>query len=124
MLDYFLELFSLAQFVPHAVCLLWRPDLLVMHGLSDFLICAAYFAIPVTIMRAVRARPDLLRFFIKRMNMEGSGRLEEGLDRRDFLHRERQQEIMLGGCGCGASDNVVAVTRATAEVVVGTLWRL
>jgi len=60
MIDYILELFSSAQFVPHAVCLLWRPDLLVMHGLSDLLICAAYFAIPVTIMRAVKARPDLL----------------------------------------------------------------
>lgn len=60
MINYLLELFSSAQFVPHAVCLLWRPDLLIMHGVSDFLICAAYFAIPVTILRAVKARPDLL----------------------------------------------------------------
>lgn len=60
MIDYVFELFSSAQFIPHAVCLLWRPDLLVLHGLSDFLITAAYFAIPVTIMRAVKARPDLI----------------------------------------------------------------
>lgn len=60
MLNYILELFSATQFVPHAVCLLWRPDLLVMHGLSDFLICAAYLAIPVTILKAVKSRPDLL----------------------------------------------------------------
>ena len=59
-LDYFLELFSAAQFVPHAVCLLWRPDLLLLHGMSDFLIAAAYLTIPVVILKAVHARPDLL----------------------------------------------------------------
>lgn len=60
MLDYILGLFSAAQFVPHAVCLLWRPDLLVMHGASDFAIAAAYFSIPMIILKAVRARPDLI----------------------------------------------------------------
>ena len=60
MLDYILELFGSAQFVPHAVCLLWRPDLLIMHGSSDVMIAGAYFAIPILIVRAVRARPDLL----------------------------------------------------------------
>ena len=59
-LDYFLELFSAAQFVPHAVCLLWRPDLLLLHGMSDFLIAAAYLTIPVVILKAVHTRPDLL----------------------------------------------------------------
>ncbi len=60
MLDYIFELFSSAQFVPHAVCLLWRPDLLIMHGVSDFLISAAYLAIPVIIVKAVKSRPDLM----------------------------------------------------------------
>lgn len=59
-LNYVLELFSAAQFVPHAVCLLWRPDLLWMHGLSDLFISLAYLAIPLTIIKAVHARPDLL----------------------------------------------------------------
>ena len=60
MLDYILDLFSAAQFVPHAVCLLWRPDLLIMHGVSDFLIAAAYLTIPLIILKAVNQRPDLL----------------------------------------------------------------
>ena len=46
MLNYLWTFFESAQFVPHAVCLLWRPDLLIMHGTSDFLVMAAYFAIP------------------------------------------------------------------------------
>ncbi len=50
----------MAQFVPHAVCLLWRPDLLIMHGVSDLLIATAYFTIPILIVKAVRARPDLM----------------------------------------------------------------
>lgn len=60
MIDYFFELFSSAQFVPHAVCLLWRPDLLIMHGVSDVLITFAYLTIPFFIVKAARARPDLL----------------------------------------------------------------
>ena len=60
MLEYLLDLFGAAQFVPHGMCLLWRPDLLIMHGASDFLIAAAYFSIPVIILKAVKARPDLL----------------------------------------------------------------
>lgn len=67
MLDYILELFSSAQFVPHAVCLLWRPDLLVMHGVSDFFITAAYLTIPFLILKAVRQRPDLLNLQVARM---------------------------------------------------------
>lgn len=67
MLEYVLELFSSAQFVPHAVCLLWRPDLLIMHGLSDFLICAAYLTIPVVIIKAVGRRPDLLDAKVARL---------------------------------------------------------
>lgn len=60
MLDYIIDLFGSAQFVPHAVCLLWRPDLLFMHGVSDLLISLSYFTIPVIIMKAVKARPDLM----------------------------------------------------------------
>ena len=49
-----------AEFIPHAVCLLWRPDLLFLHGGSDLMIAVAYFTIPAVILKAVRARPDLM----------------------------------------------------------------
>jgi PAS domain S-box-containing protein len=55
-LDY---LFSAASFVPHGYCLLWRPDLVALHAISDFLIAAAYFSIPAVIFLFVRRRRDL-----------------------------------------------------------------
>jgi len=52
-------LFGTAKFIPHGVCLLWRPDLVALHVVSDLLIAAAYFAIPVAIYAFVRGRTDL-----------------------------------------------------------------
>jgi PAS domain S-box-containing protein len=43
----------------HGYCLLWKPWLVVLHAGSDFLIFAAYFAIPVAIWLFLRRRPDL-----------------------------------------------------------------
>ena len=45
---------------PHAVCLLWRKDLLALHGISDALIAVSYFAIPLLIIKGVKIRPDLI----------------------------------------------------------------
>ncbi len=52
-------LFGTARFVPHGVCLLWRPDLVALHVISDTLIAISYFAIPGVIWWFVRRRPDL-----------------------------------------------------------------
>ena len=53
-----LYLFGAAAFVPHGYCLLWRPDLVAMHAVSDSLIALAYFSIPAAIFAFVRRRPD------------------------------------------------------------------
>ncbi len=45
--------------IPHGYCLLWNPSLLWLHAGSDAAIAAAYFMIPVTILRYSRARPDV-----------------------------------------------------------------
>ncbi len=45
--------------MPHGMCLLWRPQLMMLHIVSDALIAAAYFAIPFGIARFVRRRGDL-----------------------------------------------------------------
>jgi PAS domain S-box-containing protein len=47
------------QFMPHGMCLLWRPGLMALHVVSDLLIAIAYFAIPVGIVWFLRRRPDL-----------------------------------------------------------------
>jgi two-component sensor histidine kinase len=52
-------LFGAASFVPHGVCLLWRPDLVALHAVSDVLIAGAYFAIPAAIWWFVKRRTDL-----------------------------------------------------------------
>lgn len=67
MWDVFVSVFDTAQFVPHGMCLLWRPDLLVLHGGSDLLIALAYFTIPLMIMEAQKRRPDLIDPSVARM---------------------------------------------------------
>ncbi len=48
--------FSADGFLPHGYCLLWRPDILALHAVSDVLIAAAYFSIPLAILAFVRRR--------------------------------------------------------------------
>lgn len=46
-------------FVPHGHCYLWNPWIVWLHVVSDLLIAAAYFSIPVTLVYFVRRRRDL-----------------------------------------------------------------
>jgi PAS domain S-box-containing protein len=50
---------ALADLVPHGTCLLWRPNLLLLHALSDGLISAAYYSIPAALIYFVGKRHDL-----------------------------------------------------------------
>jgi PAS domain S-box-containing protein len=52
-------LFGAASFMPHGYCLLWRPDLVALHAVSDLVTAAAYFAIPAGIFVFQRRRGDL-----------------------------------------------------------------
>ena len=54
------QFFSSAGFLPHGFCLLWRPDILALHAISDGLIAASYFSIPLAIVSFVRRRSDLI----------------------------------------------------------------
>jgi diguanylate cyclase (GGDEF)-like protein/PAS domain S-box-containing protein len=47
------------DFMPHGMCLLWRPALLWLHVASDLLITAAYYAIPVMLAYFASKRKDL-----------------------------------------------------------------
>ena len=55
-LDY---LFGAASFMPHGYCLLWRPDLVALHAISDALIGLAYISIPAAMLVFLRKRRDL-----------------------------------------------------------------
>src|SRR5256884_8490362 len=45
--------------MPLRCCCLWDPCLMRLHLISDFLIVAAYFVIPFTLVNFVRIRRDL-----------------------------------------------------------------
>jgi len=44
---------------PHGICLLWEPELIWLHVISDALIAIAYFSIPFALMIFVSKRRDL-----------------------------------------------------------------
>lgn len=52
-------LFGAASFMPHGYCLMWRPDLVALHAVSDMLIFLAYASIPAALVVFVRKRPEL-----------------------------------------------------------------
>ena len=55
MLDWIMQ----QDFMPHGHCYFWRADILWTHVISDGIIAAAYFSIPVTLLYFLRRRPDL-----------------------------------------------------------------
>jgi len=54
------RLFGVSGLTPHGFCLTWDPGLLWLTAGSDALIFCAYFSIPVSLIRLVRGRTDLL----------------------------------------------------------------
>lgn len=50
---------QITEFMPHGMCLLWRPELMALHVASDALIALSYFAIPIVIAVFVQRRTDL-----------------------------------------------------------------
>jgi signal transduction histidine kinase/CheY-like chemotaxis protein len=44
---------------PHGICLLWRPDLIWLHVISDSIIALSYFTIPIALSVFVWKRPDI-----------------------------------------------------------------
>jgi len=47
------------RYMPHGMCLLWQPWLVVLWAGSDALIFLAYMAIPLALLTVVRSRTDL-----------------------------------------------------------------
>jgi len=58
-MGFFTGLFGQNGFMPHGHCYLWDPGLMRLHLISDFLIAAAYFIIPFTLVNFVRKRREL-----------------------------------------------------------------
>lgn len=52
-------LFDYEQYMPHGMCLLWEPWLVLLWAGSDLMIFSAYMAIPMALALVLRKRPDL-----------------------------------------------------------------
>jgi signal transduction histidine kinase len=59
MLDYVRELLNADRFAPHGYCLLWQPELIWTHVISDALIGLSYFSIPVALAYFLTKRRDV-----------------------------------------------------------------
>ena len=57
--DFFRRFFDSEMLNPHGICLLWRPELLITHAVSDLVIGSAYFSIPIALGFFLRQRPDV-----------------------------------------------------------------
>lgn len=53
------SIFEYEQYMPHGMCLLWEPWLVLLWSGSDLMIFTAYMAIPLAILMVLRKRPDL-----------------------------------------------------------------
>jgi PAS domain S-box-containing protein len=60
MLGFLERILDSSMFSPHGICLLWEPELIWLHVVSDALIAIAYFSIPFALSIFVSKRRDLL----------------------------------------------------------------
>jgi len=58
-MDRIFNIFGTQGLAPHGYCLLWEPQLVWTHVIADALIAAAYFSIPLAIVRFVTRRRDI-----------------------------------------------------------------
>src|ERR1700760_669992 len=59
MLAFFQRLFDSSTLSPHGICLLWEPELIWLHVVSDATIAASYFSIPIVLSIFVSKRRDV-----------------------------------------------------------------
>ena len=53
-------LFSPQDYMPHGMCLLWQPWLMMLHIASDSAIAVAYYSIPIAVLYFLSRRRDLV----------------------------------------------------------------
>lgn len=58
-MEFFERLLSSSIYSPHGICLLWEPQLIWLHVISDALTAVAYFSIPFALGTFVYRRRDL-----------------------------------------------------------------
>ncbi|RQW77090.1 MAG: hypothetical protein EHM62_08935 [Methylococcus sp.] len=54
-----LSALATSSYLPHGICLTWKPGLVALHVLSDGVIALSYFSIPFALAFFVGQRRDL-----------------------------------------------------------------
>jgi len=62
-----LDFFSNEGFMPHGMCLLWKPEVFWLHVVSDGVIALSYYSIPFALLSLVNQRRDLMFPWIFRL---------------------------------------------------------
>jgi two-component sensor histidine kinase len=60
MLGHATDYLASGEFMPHGMCVMWRPDLIWLHAVSDGLIALSYYSIPITLLYFLARRRDLV----------------------------------------------------------------
>ena len=60
MIEFLKRFFGEGGYAPHGYCLLWRPELVWTHAVSDALIGLAYFSIPIALATFLTRRRDMV----------------------------------------------------------------
>ncbi|MDY7015763.1 MAG: hypothetical protein SVX43_19645, partial [Cyanobacteriota bacterium] len=47
------------NFMPHGMCYLWKPGLVMLHAMSDIAIALSYFSIPAMLVYFIHKREDV-----------------------------------------------------------------
>jgi signal transduction histidine kinase len=58
MLEFFSQLFSESGFMAHGQCMLWEPEIVGLHVISDFMTGLSYYLIPIALIIFVSKRED------------------------------------------------------------------
>lgn len=59
MIDTIIKFFQSETYMPHGHCFLWKPEILWLNVISDFLIAFSYYVIPFYLLYLVKKRKDL-----------------------------------------------------------------
>ncbi len=54
-----IDFFSNEGFMPHGMCLLWKPEVFWLHVVSDAIIAISYYSIPFALVWFIKRRRDL-----------------------------------------------------------------
>ena len=60
MAQFFTDIFNTSDLSPHGFCLLWRPELIWLHVISDAIIALSYYSIPLVLIYFVMQRTDIV----------------------------------------------------------------